>query len=250
MILIVDGVDLENVPYLVPGMEGYKDAGTVEVLEVPETWTPPREMPSGLTVRRYFDRYFLVVPNDDPVRTQRVIDVLFATVARFYDSLIQRRRNEENIRLMLQHVLTLAPHGSDPHVRVLDIGCGTGLAQEVAVGMNIHLVGIDRSSDMRFLAAQRGMTVYDPAQFCASSEHHFQGAIASYVFHLSVDAALLSNVWKRLTVGSPVVANFHKGGGRDHAVQLFASLGAEIRLDEPRSATKDHGSYVTFRKSE
>jgi SAM-dependent methyltransferase len=248
MYVVIHEVERQRFQGFLSGAQLQAQFQDVTIFRVPEDWNPPEQSGGEGVVQRYFDQYFVFLPKTEPVREQQVIDALFATVAEAYDDLIEPGRNQENIRLLLQHVLTFVPSDQDG-IRVVDIGSGTGLAHNVAQQVGVEVVGIDRSPEMRAIAARHGMVVYDARQFELISTL-YDGAIASYLLHLVVDADLLHAVWLRLRPGRPLVANFHKGQGVREASQLFRAWGAEVRMNEPRAAGGEHGLYATFRKVE
>lgn len=247
MFVIVHDVERRKLERSLSGAQPQARFYDVTVLTVPEHWEPPSST-VDLVVHRYFDRYYVFFPKTDPKREQQVVDALFAAVADAYDDLVEPGRNEDNIRVLLDHVMTFVP-SDQKSINVIDVGSGTGLAHTVAKQMHLEVVGIDRSPEMRAIAARLGMVVYDSAEFNLISTL-FDGAIASYFLHLVVDEVLLYNVWLRIRPGRSFVANFHKGRGVADAVQLFRGWGADVRMHEPNASRGEHGIYATFRKVE
>src|SRR5689334_15964206 len=68
---------------------------------------PPASLSSivrGLALHRYLDRFYLLVPENDGDRRQKLLDEFFSFIARDYESLIDRDRNIDNIRNLLNFI--------------------------------------------------------------------------------------------------------------------------------------------------
>lgn len=243
----VDEADLPSAASRLEKWRLEKWVGSVACFIGLPVWEVPATLGRELTVRRFFDRYYALLSRKDDVRAQRVIDALFATIAADYDRLIDRERNLENIGLLIKHVALYSSPRAE-RITLVDIGCGTGLAQELANGAGVQLIGVDRSPEMRAIAKSRGMNVVDPQELTHISLSTLDGAFASYVFHLGIDAELLSEIWKRLRLGAALSANFHKGIAVDAVAEILGNWGAEVRMGEPHSEHSEHGSYATFVK--
>jgi len=201
-------------------------AGIASVMECPvseglSVWVGEFEgaasIPKGFTIagrefRRLLDHFYLPVVPDTTLAV-----ALFDICADAYERLVDVRRNIANIHNLLRVVLAALPSGSRS-ARILDFGCGTGLAAEALrtfdhpTPASVELIGTDHSEHMLQMASQRGHTVITDAELVNSSDKAFDAAIASYVVHLGLSCEDCLLIARKLRSGGLFVANYHHGG--------------------------------------
>jgi len=187
------------------------------------------------------DRFDLLLPEPGEPR-DRFLRSFFQGVAAEYDSLIDRERNTENIRTLIERV---RPAAGGP---VLDYGNGTGLSAAIAAEFGVELVGFDVCPGMRALAAAHSATVIDEARLHALAPGSFGGAFASYVLHLQPAPPQLSEVFRVLGPGALFAANFHKGAGLADFHAYARATGFEIVSEAAYAAESVHGPRIVCRK--
>ncbi|MGD0581261.1 MAG: methyltransferase domain-containing protein, partial [Bryobacteraceae bacterium] len=133
---------------------------------------------------RLLDRFFLPdVP--DP----RVSVALFELCASVYDDIIERQRNIGTIRRLFE---LAAYHVARPNMKVLDFGCGTGLASDVLSVASLgpiramELYGTDASPAMLEHAKRRGMNTLSLGEWISLDGECFNVILAAYVLHYGV----------------------------------------------------------------
>ncbi len=130
----------------------------------------------------------------------------FETVAREYETLVSERRNAR----CAQQLLSLAANirGLSVLQRVLDFGCGTGLSTKALKEMFASVVGYDGSAAMRELARGAGSVVVDSMDQCPSASIDI--VVACYVMHFGIHESDANELYRILTPGGIIAANFHK----------------------------------------
>lgn len=197
-------------------------------------------------LRRYLDKFCIWTPIDDLKKRQEVLDGFFQLIASEYESLVDIRRNTDNIKNLLTILNQLLNPLHDS--LIVDYGCGTGLSIIPASSFNIRLVGVDRCPKMRQIAASKGMKVWSVGQLARNSKSSIDGAFASYVFHLLPDTHGLRLLWSRLRPGGVLVANFHKNQGIDLVNSCIKELQGSILHGHLLPDVERHGSYGAYRK--
>lgn len=192
----------------------------------------------GHTVELHFDRFHLLEPGD-PAARARVVRSFFDWVAGDYELVTDVERNAENIRAL--HGL-LETHGLPGGARLLDFGCGTGLAARV-IG-DPALVGFDQSPTMRAIAAREG-PVWGPAELAAQPAGCLDGGFASYVLHLRTGGSLVRAALERMREGAVFAANFHRRAGTRWASAIFHATGMRLVCEADGGP---HGTYVVYEK--
>lgn len=197
-------------------------------------------------IRRYLDRFFLCIPeNDRPLRDILLQD-FFEAIADEYESLIDCQRNIENINILLRFLTELS--GQLNESDVWDYGCGTGLSLEVSAKLGFRITGIDRCAAMMKIASQRGMKVLSIDQLVAGHENSISKAFASYVLHLYPSERDLEVLWGAFRPGGVLVANFHKNRGISEVNDVMGKLHSSIiQLDGPAGSER-HGDYFAYIK--
>ena len=200
---------------------------------------------SSVVVRRHLDRYWLCLPLDDN-RRQLVLDTFCGMIAEDYERLIEVERNQDNIVVLLRALRN--QFGVTIGETVVDWGCGTGLSLPLAREVGLNVIGVDRSPEMRRIAAARGMTVYSIDELSGWTDGSVPAAFASYVFHLLCEFEGLGILWRKLHQGGVLVGNFHKDGELDSVVEFLSEAGAAVlSLDVPHAPLR-HGRYLGFAK--
>lgn len=148
---------------------------------------------------RLMDRFYLPAVRDDAV-----IAPMFDMIAGIYDSLTDRRLNLASASRLL--LAALADAGPNP--RILDFGCGTGIAFDAlaALATPARLLGVDLSDAMLARAAGRGLAAL-PIAAWRLDPPPVDGAIANFVLHYGVPAADLSRIAGSLRPNAVFAAN-------------------------------------------
>ena len=128
------------------------------------------------------DRYFFLLPLNKPNKRQEIIDIFYSSIAERFESLIDIQRNKNNIDRLIKFFKN-QPTNSVA-INVLDYGCGTGLSKEFEGKYNINIIGYDRCPIMREIAKKKGLNVINTAQLKKIQPEYFDGAFASYIFHM------------------------------------------------------------------
>jgi len=199
----------------------------------------------SVSLQTYLDKFTIVRDSRLPSLDQAVVDALFDEIAFTYESIIDVKRNMENIDLLFETIAKAI--GPLTGATILDLGCGTGLSVQSRFNRGINLIGIDRSPKMRDIALLKGMRVAGIKDFenqCVTLD----GIFASYVFHLMSDTSILCPLWKCLKPGGVMIANFHKNRGVESINEIIVKLnGSIIELDQPDGSER-HGAYVEYHK--
>ncbi len=172
---------------------------------------------------RLLDRHFYVYRPDAPDRRSACERALFDAIADWYDDEIDEETNRRTIGRLLAAVTT---HGSARRpLRILDFGCGTGLAATIADPDTFEVIGTDASGRMLARASARGLRTVPLADLPRLGAGWANGAIASFVLHLAVTDAELAAAAGALRPGGVLAANFHKDKGRGRAAGALGALG-------------------------
>lgn len=204
-----------------PPLAGASKVGDVLVLELQDGHVPVVRPPGVQS--RLLDRHHYVYRPDSPIRRAECEQVLFDLIAADYELEIDGETNRRTIGRLLDAV---SEHcGARPPLKVLDFGCGTGLAATVADRRVFDLTGTDPSDRMLERARARGMDTVPLADLARLGTGWADGVIASFVLHLAVPPAALAAATAPLRNGGVLAANFHKGQGRDVAEKAFRAVG-------------------------
>jgi SAM-dependent methyltransferase len=198
---------------------------------------------AGVVERRLLDTAHFLLSSDLKLQ-QAVYSEFFEHIAPEYESLIDLERNLRNIGNLL--AILRESIGDLSGRRILDFGCGTGLAYDSLKRSNARFVGADQSQHMREIAKCRGMDTVGLDDM-SGLQSVFDGAIASYVFHLIADEAAIGVLVHSIKQGGVVVANHHKDVNIDWADRTFRRYGCDAtNLRSAKSV--DHGSYFAYIK--
>lgn len=158
----------------------------------------PREVTVGenQVLQRQFDRVFVPFPG---TCEEGKVAVIFDHLASLYD--------DELVDLGLKKALLTIFLGlglkidADRSCRVLDVGCGTGMAYELKPP-KWRVVGVDLSSQMCHFARRKGMEAYQAsASQLPFPDDSFDGAIASYSVHWFQDDRPFQEIYRVLKRG-------------------------------------------------
>jgi trans-aconitate methyltransferase len=163
-----------------------------------------------------------------------------------YDSLVDVERNCHNISNLIGFLSERIDINKT--ATVMDYGCGTGLSVRALPNPGLRIIGFDRCSKMRMIAASRGLEVWSPDELVLQPTDFFAGAFASYVLHLHPHTLELELLWARLRSDGIFVANFHKNRGIEFANVLMRGLGATVKVLESPADSEIHGTYVAYLK--
>ena len=202
--------------------------------------------PAQFRVRRYLDRFYLWLPNNDSRLSQEIIDEFFDLIAKEYESLIDVARNIENIKNLFE-ILEDVIRPFDES-KLVDYGCGTGLSLRAEHPINVEIFGVDRCPTMREIAAARGLTVWSLGQLASQPTNSLDGAFSSYVFHLFPRLEGLRLLWSRIRIGGAFVANFHKNDGIERVNEFMRATHGTLIDVRSLPASEKHGTYLAYRK--
>jgi SAM-dependent methyltransferase len=198
---------------------------------------------------RFVDRLYLPAGPD-----LRVSAALFDLIARVYDRLTSHDVNVETALILLQEVLGRYDVNA---FRILDFGCGTGLALEAARRLerpsnDLELIGTDVSQKMLEIAARRGETVLRLDQWRALPNNSFDGAISAFVFHFGVPREDLNRIALQLRPGARLAANYFKANAQ--AVEMLVSELAQCglvfeRMEALATTPRSENTLLVFSKS-
>lgn len=142
---------------------------------------------------------------------------------------------------------TLASFGLSPRDRVLDVGCGTGLASGPLIENAVRVTGVDVSAPMLAKARERypsATWVEGSAEALPFEPHAFDAAISAQAFH-HVDRAKAIAELKRVVKPGGIVAVWWKVlMDQDPVAQLRARLAREMGVEPPQSGLK--GGFKEF----
>jgi hypothetical protein len=210
---------------------------------------PRRIECADATYLRFVDRFYLPAAPDPMVSA-----VLFDLIANVYDRLTSPDVNIETARILLREVLTDCDVKAP---RILDFGCGTGLALEAARRIESHsddleLIGTDVSQKMLELAARRGERVLRLDQWRALAHDSFDGAISAFVFHFGVPREDQNRIALQLRPGARLAANYFKASAQavEMLVSDLAHCGLVLEKMEPLVTTPhSENTMIVFAKS-
>ena len=204
------------------------------------------ERNQNLELIRYFDCFYLLIPLTKK-EIKKLYKEFFDFISHDYENLIDVQRNQENIYNLLK--ITRKHFNQFNKLKILDYGCGTGLSFDIAKKFNCELFGFDICPNMRTLASQKGLIVWDEKKLMAQSANCIDGVISSYVFHFLSDDAYLKLLYKILKPKGTLVANFHKNKNRDFIDRSLKKIGFNIlTMDENKNKECRHGTYVVYYK--
>lgn len=176
----------------------------------------------------YLDRFWLLLP--DSVFEQRQFwKYFYSLYSCNYLHMINRSHNT----LCLSYFKSLIERNCALPLayKILDYGCGPGLALEV-FGSE-HLVGYDNNPDMQIQAKKYGVSTLDAENFFAMAPCSFDGGIACYVFHMAIPKKDIIKISQLLKTGGVFVANFYKGLGEREITLSFQEAGFTFqKVDE------------------
>lgn len=234
-------------------IDGRLGSGYVHAaLLAPPTPAAGHELPKRITTRsasytRLMDRFYL--PDDSG---PDVSAALFDIVAREYDQLTQTEINLATAELLLEAV----DAGRSPSPRrVLDFGCGTGVAFAAArrlapAGAGPELTGTDISPAMLRQAADRGQTVKSFEEWRLLSPESFDAAIAVFVMHYGVPPRDLETIASQMRPGARFAANYFKPrpGAVSALTSILSGFGLVLERDEPLRTTPGDNRLLVFVK--
>ena len=180
---------------------------------------PSRLTSNSSTYKRLLDYFYLPVLPDPVIST-----TLFDTCASSYDEIIDQERNIQNIARLLRIVKNNVLRSGRP-IRVLDFGCGTGLAVVAQrrlrplTNIQMQIYGTDPSSTMCNKAAARGERIMSFGEWKKLTPKCFDAVFASYVLHCGIEDRELKIIAKQLTPRGIFVANYFRGD-----IRLLASI--------------------------
>lgn len=168
----------------------------------------------------YLDRFWLLLPGS-AFEQRQFWKRFYSLYSCNYLQLINRSHNT----LCLSYFKSLieANCALPMDYKILDYGCGPGLAAEVFGSR--HLVGYDNNPDMQRQAEEFGISVLNTGSFYAMAPGCFDGGIACYVFHMSVSDRDIKRIAEIMKTGGAFVANFYKGLGERKTTAVFQEAG-------------------------
>ncbi|WP_316235270.1 MULTISPECIES: class I SAM-dependent methyltransferase [unclassified Bradyrhizobium] len=212
---------------------------------LPEFKLPRRIETSAGAYTRLLDRFY--VPED---AGPDVTSALFDAIAAHYDELTDCGTNLTVCRRLLMEV----SGRSQSSLRVLDFGCGTGvavLATSTPDLQHLQLVGTDASPSMLELAKRRGEETLHFQAWQDTPANSFDGAIAAFVLHYGVPEVHLALIASQLREGAIFAANLFKGTSAqmDRIVWACSQNGLKLRSVELLDPTAGENLLLTFEKT-
>jgi ubiquinone/menaquinone biosynthesis C-methylase UbiE len=192
----------------------------------------------GVVYTRLVDRFYLP---EDP--GPELSSALFNIIAVDYDRLTKFELNRATAQRLLEE-LRLGGAGVR---RILDFGCGTGVAvltTAVCQGCGMDIVGTDASPAMLEIASERGEQTMALAEWRGLPDAAFDGAIAAFVLHYGIPVHDLIHIARQLRPGARFAANFFKP--RPEATEaLCVALAAQgLTLETREGLTSTNGENV------
>lgn len=192
---------------------------------------------------RLMDRFYVPV-----VRNAGVVSALFDLIADLYDGLVGYTTNLETARYLLSAVL----QGAAAAITILDFGCGTGIAHQALMELNVDatIVGTDISAEMLRHAVGRGEAVMTINRW-RTDTRLYDGAIASFVLHYGVSDQDMKRIAIGLKPGARFAANFFKAEPSELARLIFVLEGEGLRLlrqDQVPSTTDSANPALIFER--
>jgi SAM-dependent methyltransferase len=233
-----------------PGLIG-PDAVHAALLAPLET-TPgfvfPRRIETiSVAYNRLVDRFY--VP-DDP--GPELSSALFNLIARDYDRLTKL---EVNRAISCQLLKSVGADQDHRNLRILDFGCGTGIAvaasRDLKISNHIELVGTDAAPSMLLLAGQHGEMTIPLDEWRALPAASFDGAIAAFVLHYGVPLEDLAHIARQLKEGSRFAANYFKP--RPEAIgtltEKLSGCGLVLQRHDALHSTNGENTMLIFAKA-
>jgi SAM-dependent methyltransferase len=171
--------------------------------------------PASLRAVRYLDRFYVLSDLGRPGSDLAPERVLFDVIASEYDSDVDTTNNIKTADALLR--MTGAS-------RIVDLGCGTGLALRAPAAAKCELLGLDASPHMLAIARGAGMDTAS-LEDIASVPGGFDGLISCYALHLHGPRLALIDAVHLLADTSRIAANFHKGVGYSEVSSSLRTLG-------------------------
>jgi SAM-dependent methyltransferase len=210
----------------------------------PDFKLPRRIETSRGSYTRLLDRFY-VPDNAGP----EVTSAFFDAIAVHYDELADCGTNLAVCRRLLDEV---SAHIGTSN-RILDFGCGTGVAVLAASEpdlQHLHLVGTDASPAMLELARRRGEETLHFQAWRGTAAGSFDGAIAAFVLHYGVPDEHLALVASQLREGAIFAANLFKATSTlmDRIVRACSQSGLKLKSVERLDATAGENLLLIFEK--
>jgi predicted TPR repeat methyltransferase len=190
---------------------------------------------------RLMDRFYVPISP-----STAVVSALFDLIAELYDELIGYSTNLETAR----QLITLVLQGAPASARILDFGCGTGIARVALKDMSAdaHIIGTDISTEMLRRAVSRGEEVLTLEQWRKGSQA-YEGAIACFVLHYGVPDSDLVRIAKNLVPGGRFAANLFKASQNDieRLTRLLGQAGLQL-VETVASMTVSENPILVFER--
>lgn len=211
----------------------------------PDFKLPRRIETNSGSYTRLLDRFY--VPDD---AGPEVTSALFDAIAVHYDELTDCGTNLAICRRLLDEVSGHSETGN----RILDFGCGTGVAVLVTSEpdlQHLHLVGTDASPSMLELARRRGEETLHFQAWRDTPAESFDGAIAAFVLHYGVPDEHLALIASQLREGAIFAANLFKATSTlmDRIIRACSQGGLKLRSVEQLNATAGENLLLIFEKT-
>lgn len=245
-LLVFHRDDSELARRLIPGYREVYESEHIRVFLVPAKVSEVHKVfgkNSDFTSDRYLDRFYICCIAREVKKHQETLDGFFDFVSSDYENIIDTKRNLSNVRNLvriLEENLELRDEG-----KIIDFGCGTGISMSQVADCSFEVIGVDRCPNMRKLASQKRMKVWDMGELARQQRYTIDGSFASYVLHLLQDTAGIKLLWSLLKPGGILVGNFHKNHGIDILDGCMKELRGEVVL---RDNNILHGTYIAYRK--
>lgn len=194
------------------------------------------------THMRLMDRFFVPERCDS-----EVVRGMFDLIAQNYDSISAQSVN----RAMARNLLTRVLDEAGRPCKVLDFGCGTGIAMQAldAADGTVTLLGVDLSANMLLHASAR-MECVMPMETWRSEPPPVDGAIACFVLHYDMPRCDLAAIARGLKPGAKFAGNFFKANPAaiDRLVAVLTEQGLELIERTHVQLTSSPDVILVFRK--
>jgi ubiquinone/menaquinone biosynthesis C-methylase UbiE len=212
---------------------------------------PRRIKTPEVSYTRLVDRFYLP-ENPGP----ELASALFDLIAEDYDRLTTLEVNRETAKILLSAV---APSVREIHcpIRILDFGCGSGVAVDAARRLEItsdlrfELVGTDISPAMIELARCRGEAIMSIDHWRAQPAASWDGVISAFVLHYDVPHQDLARIARQLRPGGRFAANYFKAatGRVDELTSMLAMHGLQLERVQQIATTSSENPMLVFNKA-
>jgi len=193
---------------------------------------------SDVSYTRRVDHFYLPAAGDSAVTA-----TLFNVISSIYDDMISRNINLSMAETLLRVVAGSAGSGAK---KILDYGCGTGLAFEACKRLGfagtVALVGTDISQGMLERAQERGERVIPYVEWQMLSPSIWDGTISAFTLHYGLATDDLARIARQLKPKALFAANFIKAGDAELTALRSQLSQAQLTVEAITPSTTADGT--------